>query len=149
MTRGKLRIILLAIFLLAAAFASWSWLRPYAWDADPKARCKVVGVLVKRDHSNFWLDAHLKILPDQTHDLLQPVRLKTASGREIEPADTTLAGDKNRPTTDLWFKFWLERSDLEGPLTLQINQGTLLIKADSEIPNLGSAESKYFTTQHW
>jgi len=147
--RQLLRRILIVALLACSAFAAWSWLRPYAWREDPSARCKVVGAQVRKDGSFFWVDLHLKMNPGQTHDLLKPVRLRTGAGHELEPADTTMAGEDGRGTTELWFKFWLENEDLLGPLTLRINDGTLVIKADPGVPGLGGATSKYFTTQHW
>ncbi len=135
--------------IVSAAFAAWSWLRPYAWSVDPAARCKVVGSQVRKDGSFYWLDAHLKVTSGQAHDLMKPVRLITAAGRELEPADTTLGGETGGGTTDLWFKFWLETADLDGPLKLRINDGSLVIRSGSGIPRLGSANPEYFTTSRW
>lgn len=148
-SRRNIRIILVLALLASSAFAAWSWLRPYAWSVDPAARCEVVGCQVKKDQAYFWVDAHLKVTPGQTHDLLKPVRLRTGTGREIEPAETSMAGEKDIGTTDLWFKFWLESADLQESLTLRINDGSLVIKADKGIPQLGSSDLKYFTNQHW
>ena len=148
-TRKILRGFLVVALLVSAAFAAWSWLRPYAWTVDPAARCKVVGSQVKPDRSNYWLDVHLKVTPGKTHDLSKPVRLCTATDRELEPADTTLAGDQGGGTTDLWLKFWLESSDIQGPLTLRINDGALVIKANSGMPALDRPRPCYFVTQHW
>lgn len=134
---------------ITASFAAWTWLRPYAWQADPTARCKVVGVQVKKDQSFFWLDVHLKLRPAESHDLMKPVRLITAYSRELEPAETTMGGASGQGTTDLWFKFWLDAADLEGPLKLRINDGTLVIKSNPGMPELGSSGSEYFTTHRW
>lgn len=134
---------------ITTAFAAWSWLRPYAWQADPAARCKVVGARVKKDQSFFWLDVHLKVLPAESHDLMKPVHLITAQGRELEPADTTLDGTAGKGTTQIWFKFWLESADLDGPLKLRINDGLLVIRSGSGIPALGSSGAEYFTTHRW
>ena len=134
---------------ITTAFAAWTWLRPYAWQADPAARCKVVAAQVKKDQSFFWLDVHLKMLPGESHDLMKPVRLVTSQGRELEPADTTLAGADGKGTTELWFKFWLESADLEGPLKLRINDGSLVIKSSSGMPGLGSSGSEFFATHRW
>jgi hypothetical protein len=147
--RSTLRVFLVAALLVSTAFAAWSWLRPYAWGVDPTARCKVAGALVRNDASFYWLDAHLKVTPGQTHDLMKPVRLVTSAGRELEPADTTLGGKTGGETTDLWFKFWLESADLEGPLKLRINDGTLVIKSNSGMPRLGRSNLEYFTTSRW
>jgi hypothetical protein len=134
---------------ITTVFAAWSWLRPYAWQVDPAARCKVVGAQVKKDQSFFWLNVHLKVLPGEAHDLMKPVRLITQNGRELEPADTTLGGIDGTGTTDLWFKFWLESADLEGPIHLRINDGSLVIKSNSGMPALGSSAAEYFATHRW
>ncbi len=147
--RPTLRVFLVVALIVSAAFAAWSWLRPYAWSEDPAARCKVVGSQVRKDGSFYWLDAHFKVTPGQAHDLMKPVRLITTAGRELEPADTTLGGETGGGTTDLWFKFWLETADLDGPLKLRINDGSLVIRSGSGIPRLGSANPEYFTTSRW
>lgn len=134
---------------ITTSFAAWTWLRPYAWQVDQAARCKVVGAQVKKDQSFFWLDVHLKVVPGESHDLMKPVRLVTSDGRELEPADTTLGGAAGEGTTELWFKFWLESADLEGPLELRINDGSLVIKSNSGLPALGSSGSGSFTTHRW
>ncbi len=147
--RRTLRGFLIAALVLSAGFAAWGWFRPYAWNPDASARCKVVGCQVRRDLDYFWLDARLKVIPGQTHDLMKPVRLITSGGREIEPADTTLGSTDGQSTSEIWFKFWLEPGEIEGPLTLRINDGSLVIRANSGLPSLGSSNLKYFTTNHW
>ena len=80
---------------------------------------------------------------------MKPVRLITAAGRELQPADTTLGGSKDGGTTDLWFKFWLETRDLDGPLKLQVNDGTLVLRSGTGVPRLGASNREYFTTSRW
>ena len=147
--RSTLRVFLVAALLVSAGFAAWAWFRPYSWSSDPKARCRMVVAQVKQDREFFWLDLHLKMDAGQTHDLEKPVRLVTASSREIEPADTTLGGNAGEKTTDLWFKFWLERGDFDGPLKLRINDGTLNIRDRSGVPRLGSSGAEIFPTSRW
>ena len=146
---SALRGFLIVCLLVSASFAAWAWFRPYAWKVDPDARCKVVGCQVTKDRLNYWVDAHLHVARGQTHDLLKPVRLVTAAGRELEPAETSFAGSEAGGTTDLWFKFWLESGDIEGPLVLRINDGALEIKADTGMPTLGSSNVRNFVTNHW
>jgi hypothetical protein len=148
-TRFKFRVLLMVLLGITTSFAAWTWLRPYAWGVDPAARCKVVGAQIRKDQSFFWLDVHLKMLPGESHDLMKPVRLVTSRQRELEPADTTMGGTAGKGTTDLWFKFWLESADLEGPLKLRINEGSLVIKSTSGMPALGRSGSKYFPTHRW
>jgi hypothetical protein len=135
--------------LASAAFAGWSWFRPYSWSSDPAARCKVVETLVTRDQSFFWVNVRLKVNPGAVHELLKPVRLETASGVKLEPADTTFAGNDDQPVTDLWFKFWLEEADLNGPLTLFLNDGKLSVKSGTNPPELGNSTYRNFTTDRW
>ena len=135
--------------LISAAFAAWSWFRPYAWKSDSAARCEIVETLVTRDQAFFWVDVHLKVNPGMTHDLQKPVRLETAAGKQIESADTTLGGLQGQGTTDLWLKFWLESADLTSSLTLHINDGKLLVKASDGVPQLANSAFKNFTTNHW
>lgn len=143
------RRVLVVAMLIAALFAAWSWLRPYDWVADPAARCRIVGCMVKQDRSNFWVRMHLKVSSGEEHDLAKPVRLVTAGGREIAPADTTLSGDGQQQTRQLWLSFWLEKEDLDGVLRLKINNGDLLVRRSSGVPVLDSDGDRYFVTNYW
>jgi hypothetical protein len=147
--RRRLRLFLVFALVVSAGFAAWSWFRPYEWSADPAAHCKVVGTQVKSDRSYYWIDVHLKMLPGQTHDLAKPVFLRTGDGKKLEPADTTLVGSDQQRTSEIWLKFWLENSDMRGSLTLHINDGSLVIKAASGLPDLGSSGLEYFVTNQW
>jgi hypothetical protein len=139
----------MACLFASAAFAGWSWLRPYSWKSDPAARGKVVETLVTRDQSFFWLNVRLKVNPGATHELQKPVRLETARGLRLEPADTTFAGNEGQPVAEIWFKFWLDAVDLNGPLTLFLNDGRLTIKSGTTAPELGNSTYRNFTTDRW
>jgi hypothetical protein len=145
----NLRGILILLMLACLGFAGWISFRPYAWNPDPAARCQVLGVEVKRDRSFCWLEAHLKVIPGQNHDMEKPVRLVVSGGRQIEPADTTMEGETGGPVDKLWFKFWLDAADMDGPLALRINDGSLSIKAGQGMPTLNDGETRLFTTHHW
>ena len=147
--RRILRYSLLVCLLVSTAFAAWGWFRPYAWRSDSAARCKIAEVLVTRDHSYFWLDVHLKVTPGMVHDLRKPVFLQNSAGKAFEPADTTLSGDDGRSTSEIWFKFWLDTPDFGGPLSLHLNDGTLVIRSGSGAPPLGNSAFRNFTTTEW
>ena len=83
------------------------------------------------------------------HDLMKPVRMVTAAGDVIEPAETAMAGEDANGTTDLWFKFWLEDVQIKGPLKLQINDGVLTVRTCSGVPNLGVSNTEFFSTCNW
>ena len=145
----RVRFSLAALFIVSCGFAAWSWLRPYAWAPDPAARCKIVETLVTRDNTFFWVEVHLKITPGQTHDLRQPLFLALASGKKLDPADTTLGGIDGRGTTDLWVKFWLDRAEIDGPLDLHLNGGKLRVKNRTGVPSIENEAFRNFTTQRW
>lgn len=147
--RPRLKYTLLLGMLFAAAFAVWSGLRPYDRQPDSAARCQVLETLLTRDQSFYWVNVHLKVNSQKAHDLQKPVYLTTAAGVRHEPADTAFAGPEGQPPTGLWFKFWLEPSDLTGALILHLNDGTLSIKSTQGIPTLAPAASKNFTTHQW
>lgn len=149
MHRPSLRTFLIVCLILAAAFAAWSWLRPYEWNPDPQARAKIVSTLVTRDHGYFWVATHIKFRSGQSHDLQQPVFLLAGDGKKFAPADTTFGADPGKPGAEIWFKFWLEPADLAGPLTLQLNGGNLLVKTRGGIPKLPHGAYRNFTSNHW
>jgi hypothetical protein len=149
MARRLVNRLLVAALAAASLFAAWAWLRPYAFGPDPAAGCTIEGAQLRRDRSNYWLDLHLRPAKDRSFALSSPVRLRTAAGREIEPAATEFSPPPGRPATDIWFKFWLESSDLERGLDLRIQQGSLRVKSTDGIPAMDSGASRYFTSSRW
>lgn len=135
--------------LASAAFAAWTWFQPYAWNPDPAARCTIEETLVTRDQEYSWVNVHLKLKPGMSHDLQKPVYLESAAGKKFEPADTTFASIEGQPPTEIWVKFWLEASDLAGPLELHLNDAKLLVKSSKEAPQLESSTHRNFTTTRW
>ena len=109
----------------------------------------MVGCQVKQDRSNYWVNVHLEMDQGEEYDLMKRVRMITSGDRRIEPADTTLGGSEEEGTTDLWFKFWLEKEDMDGPLDLEINGGVLSIRLNQGEPDVGNSGTKYFVTNQW
>ena len=144
-----MRNILLGGLVISAAFAAWAWMRPYAWTPDAAARCKVVETLVTRDAGFCWVNVHLKVNPGMAHDLEKPVSLETGDGRSFGPADTTLGGRDIHAPDEIWFKFWLEREALAGPLMLRLNDGSLAVKSTAGIPDIKEGGYRNFTTHRW
>ena len=148
-SRKTFRIILVALLVITGAIAAWSWLRPYEWSPDKTAGSEIIGCEVKQDHSNYWVNLHLRVDEDAKHDLRTPIRLVTAAGKSIEPADTTLVGDKEKAIRQIWLKFWIEKKDLDGALKLRINDAELSVRQKSGVPKLRSSGSRYFVTDNW
>ena len=140
---------LLLVLLIASGFAAWTWFRPYAWQPDPAARYRVLGVAVSRDHDHHWVEVKLRRSGEVSHDLAKPVRLVLGSGRELAPADTWLGGTPEQGMTDISFKFWLDPGELTGPLRLRLNDGELVVKASLHEPSLGLSGRRYFNSTHW
>lgn len=105
--------------------------------------------MVTRDRSYFWVHVRLKVSAGEKHDLEKPVTLSTATGKILEPADTTFAGTDPLVPSDIWLNFWIESSDATGPLKLHINDGKLVVRSGSGIPELDGESSRNFTTEQW
>jgi hypothetical protein len=142
--------ILAALLLLSMAFAAWMWFRPFDVFPDPAARFHIDRAALRRDRSFFWLDLHLLRNKGAVHDLNKPIRLKTSSGREIEPADITLGSPGLAKDCDeITLKFWLPETDVAGPLQLHLNDGTLRVKSSSGIPSLSDKAERNLPSHHW
>jgi len=137
------------MLVVSAAFAVWSWTRPYEWNADAGARAKIVAAGLQQDHSYHWLDLRLKVRPGMEHDLKLPVFLETASRPRVEPADTTLAGDVDRPIDEIFLRFWLETGDLDGPIQLHLNEGVLSVRTGNGEPRMSRDGRANFQTRRW
>lgn len=154
------RKILLGLMIPTLAVAVWQWfLRPYEWRPDPTAACRIEFARLQRDLSYHWLELRLQVTDPASFDLDPGLALRTASGTEKKPAGLTLEGsgvgdvDPGQPslaTTEAFaLKFWMEPGELDGPLTLRINGGSLDIRRGDAPPQLDDGESKVYRTANW
>lgn len=149
MKRQMIRLALALVLVLLTALAARLWTMSYDGSPDPQARFEIEGTHLKRDRSNFWLEVHLKKSGSKDHDLRQPVRLITADGIKHEPADTVFAGSQEKGFTEIWFKFWLEDRQVEGPISLQLNGGELRIKINQGMPKLDKKGEAVIKSADW
>lgn len=149
MKRQLMRFLMAVCLAGSSIFLGMLWTSKYESSPDPKARFEVQAVRLKQDKGFAWLEAHLKKSGDKDHDLRQNVRLVLADGSEHEPADTTFAGAPDKGYTQIWFKFWLDREALKGPINLKLNGGKLKIKSSEAIPVLGKTKETVFKTSDW
>lgn len=140
---------LLALLLPVAGIAAWQWSRPYERNPDPAACATIDLARLERDHGFHWLGLRLRVAEDQRHDLRKRVLLRLANGRELEPAETTLDGDAGKRIRVLALKFWLEPGDLDGPIDLQINDGSLRVREGDAPPELANGETRTFRNTRW
>ena len=149
MKRQMIRLSLALLLVLVTALAAMAWTMKYDSDPDPKALYMIEAAELRQDHANYWLELHLRKNGDDSHELRKPVRLVTEDGKEHEPADTTFAGSPEKGFTEIWFKFWLSESDLEGSLNLRINDGNLRVKTNSGLPAPGADGQAVFKSADW
>ncbi|MBC7980619.1 MAG: hypothetical protein H7Y36_08675 [Armatimonadetes bacterium] len=147
--RQMIRLMLAVLLVVFTFLAALIWSKNYDKQPDPKARFTIRSVQVKRDQSFYWLDIHLKKSGPQAHDMRRQVRLIDAVGQKHEPADTTFAGSPETGFTDIWYKFWLEKQDLESSLTLRINDGLLRVKTNQGMPEIGKHKAAVFNSSDW
>lgn len=149
MKRQIIRLGMAFLIVIATAAAAWLCTQTYESAPDPAARFAIEAVRVEEDHSRYWLELHLKKNGQKEHDLKKPVQLVTAAGTIHEPADTIFAGNPEQGFTDIWFKFWLEKSDMEKNIDLKINDGTLKVKTGGEAPNPPDGGQTVFKSSDW
>lgn len=143
------RWTLVVMLVLSAAFAVWAWMRPYDGEPDPRAKAGIVGVELRRDHSFHWLTVHVRADKGEPLELSHPPHLRMGDGRELQPADTRLAGNPESGFREAWFKFWLESGDLEQTLELALGNGRLTVKSRRGIPDLKHGSTRHFSTHRW
>lgn len=149
MTRQTVRLCMALLLVLLTAAAAWLWTRDYDRHPDPAARFTIEAAKVREDYSRYWLDIHLLKNGEKEHDLEQPVRLLTADGKIHEPADTVFAGNPKDGFTEIWLKFWLEKSDMEKNIDLRINGATLRVKTRGEAPEPPEGGEVVFKSSDW
>ena len=153
-----MKLLLLALGV-SVIFAGWQWFRPYDWSPDPGARFTVKQCMVERDHSNLWLRVFLKPRKGQAMDYLKPIHLKTSAGKQLELANFVQSGaasaeeaanpEDQGSVDELVFSFWLEPADFAGPLKLEMNDGSLLIRSGDTLPRVADGGVRIFNSTRW
>lgn len=148
MKQSRIRI-LLALLALASVFAGWRLLRPYEWSPDAKARFRIDHVMLKRDHTFYWLDVKLDQNGQAPLDLEQPILLHTANGRQLKPTDPTFSGPDLQHIDTVGLKFWIEESDLAGPMQLEMHGARLALRTGQGAPKLSDGDTKEYSHNSW
>ncbi|WP_411826439.1 hypothetical protein [Luteolibacter sp. AS25] len=149
MRRQMVRLILAMVLVAVTLGAAMVLSADYSRSPDPKTGFKIVSAKVRQDESFFWVELYTEKVGELEHDLRKPVRLVTADGKEHRAADTTFAGTPADGFTEIWYKFWLEKEDLEQALSLKINDGVLVVKAGSGLPDLDKHGEAVFKSENW
>jgi hypothetical protein len=161
------RIEVILLLLLAVGGAVWvlsGSSKGDVYDLDPQvqvggesAENRVQRCTLERDHGNARLDLEFRFQNQKPRKLtLQPpqVRLMTAAGKEVapfflpfEPQPEIAAGGSQ----DVRLRYWLEKSDLQGALILEVQSEKLDVKsaAPFDLEKLKNKEPRSFTDTHW
>lgn len=146
---NRLRLILWLALLASLGFAAWATLRPFDWKPDPQAGCHLSSAHIRKDHSYYWLDLHVKINAGASHQLEIPVVMKLADGKSLDPADITFVSRDKGPIEEIFLKFWLAEDQIHGPLNLKINQGLLRVKSTHAAPAIENGKTRALPTHRW
>jgi hypothetical protein len=112
---------------------------------------------LERDFGNARLDVEVRYKNTSPRPLsMQPpdVRLTNATGKEVPPFILPIerpATAEAQTTSDLRLRFWLEKADLAGPLTLEIRGQKLEVKNSTslDLEKLENAKPKVWTSAEW
>lgn len=112
---------------------------------------------LERDFGNARLDLEIRYKNTSPRPLyLQPpdVRLINAAGKDVPPFILPAekpASIEAQTTSDLRLRFWLEKTDLAGPLTLDIRGQTLEVKSNAplDLEKLENKKPKVWTGAGW
>ncbi len=112
---------------------------------------------LERDFGNARLDLEVRYKNTSPRPLsMQPpdVRLLNAAGKDVPPFVLPVERPPSieaQTTGDLRLRFWLEKADLAGPLTLEIRSQKLEVKNSTplDLEKLENAKPKVWTTAEW
>lgn len=105
--------------------------------ASPEARLEVRGCTLERDFGNARLDLVVHLTNKRASKLLlinPAVRLLNAKGAEVPAFVLPVEPPPELPpqtTADVLLRFWLEKDDLAGKLTLEVDGERAEVKSDA------------------
>lgn len=112
---------------------------------------------LERDFGNARLDLEIRyknVSPRPLHMQPPDVRLINAAGKDVPPFILPVerpASIEAQTTSDLRLRFWLEKADLAGPLTLDIRGQKLGVKNGTplDLEKLENKKPKVWTSAAW
>jgi hypothetical protein len=112
---------------------------------------------LERDFGNARLDLEVRYKNTSPRPLfMQPpdVRLINAAGKDVPPFILPVerpASVEAQTTSDIRLRFWLEKADLTGPLTLEIRGQKLEVKNSTpfDLEKLENKKPKVWTNTAW
>jgi hypothetical protein len=125
--------------------------------ADASAPLQLHRCVLKRDYGNARLDIDLHVRNDSSEKLvMQAPAVKLLAGNNREVPSFFLPFDPvpevpAKSAVDVQLRYWLEASDLNGPLELEVAGKRLPIKgaASFDLKNMGNGEEKVIQAGTW
>ncbi len=113
--------------------------------------------LLERDYGNGRLELEVRVRNDSPSKLtLQPpqVKLVSGSGREVQPFFLPFEPQPEvaaSATQDVQLRYWLDKKDLEGSLTLTVGGASIEVKGARpfDLETLKTKEQKVFRAGEW
>ena len=153
------------LLLIAGGIAVW-WsfqTAPNPAETDPGAEMSEASPLqlrrctLERDFGNARLDLEVRYKNASPRPLsMQPpdVRLLNAAGKDVPPFILPVERPPSieaQTTGDIRLRFWLEKADLAGPLTLEIRSQKLEVKVSTplDLEKLENASPRVWTSAAW
>lgn len=126
-------------------------------EINPEAPLQLRRCTLERDFGNARLDLEVRCKNASPRPLsMQPpdVRLLNAAGKEVQPFILPVERPPSieaQTTGDVRLRFWLEKADLAGPLTLEIRGQKLEVKNSTplDLEKLKNATPKVWTSAAW
>lgn len=126
-------------------------------ELNPSAALQLRRSTLERDFGNARLDLEIRYKNASPRPLsMQPpdVRLVNAAGKDVPPFILPVerpATVEAQTTADLRLRFWLEKADLNGPLTLDIRGERLEVKNATplDLEKLENGKPKVWTSAAW
>ena len=153
------------LLLLAGGIAIWWSFQstPNPAETGPEAEMAADSPLqlrrctLERDFGNARLDLEVRYKNASPRPLsMQPpdVRLINAGGKEVPPFILPVERPPSveaQTTGDIRLRFWLEKTDLSGPLTLEIRGQKLEVKNATplDLEKLENARPRVWTGANW
>lgn len=154
------------LLLIAGGIAVWWALQagPSPVETSPAAEADATSpalqlrrCTLERDYGNARLDLEVRYKNASPRPLfLQPpdVRLTNAAGKDVPPFILPVERPTSieaQTTADVRLRFWLEKADLSGPLTLDIRGQKLEVKNATplNLEKLENAKPRVWTSTVW
>lgn len=153
------------LLLIAGGIAVWWSFQssPASVDDGPVAEMRADAPLqlrrgtLERDFGNARLDLEVRYKNTSPRPLfMQPpdVRLINAAGKDVPPFILPIERPTSieaQTTSDIRLRFWLEKADLAGPLTLDIRGQKLEVKNSTpfDLEKLENKKPKVWTSSAW